>query len=86
MAQFKDKEIKWVIKNWVGKICSKHKNWIDQIPEDVLKIITGCVGAKFGEDVNDVLSDLTPPELEKGDEIYVALVHTILQRQKEVKE
>jgi len=85
MAEFKDTEIKWVVKNWVNRMCNKHKSWIDQIPKDALKIITACVGSEFGGDVNEIMKVLTQEELAIGDELYVALVHKILQVQKEEK-
>lgn len=80
MAEFKDTEIRWVIKQMIGNICTKHKNWIEHIPNDILKIITACIGSKFGENVEDVLSDI---DTELANEIYVALVNKNLHDQKE---
>jgi len=83
LADFKETEIRWVVKNLVGKICAKHKNWIDQIPLEILKIITACIGSKFGSNVEDILEGLSTEDKELADEIYMALVNKNVQIQKE---
>jgi len=81
LAEFKETEIRWVVKNLVGKICAKHK-WIDNIPLEILKIITACVGSKFGSSVEDILEEMSPEEHDLADEIYMALVNKQVQVQK----